>query len=140
MNLLTGRVCADGTHVEVGGAVLALASRSDVAGDVVVGVRPEHVDVSNGGFRVEIGAVDHMVTNASSERSPRTSLRNHQYDNEGIVSSTSCPPTRRPRPDSIDSWAVTREHCGPSARCDLRAGGTRHRPPSTSSALTVTSG
>ena len=58
MNLLAGRVGAGGTNVEVGGTVLALASRVDVAGDVIVGVRPEHLGVSNEGFHVEVRAVE----------------------------------------------------------------------------------
>ena len=47
MNFLTGRVArADGApHVEVGGASIPLLSGAAVAGEVTIGIRPEHIAV-----------------------------------------------------------------------------------------------
>ena len=58
MNLLAGRVEAGGMNVEVGGAVLPLATRYDVAGEVIVGVRPEHLAVADEGIVVDVRAVE----------------------------------------------------------------------------------
>ena len=58
MNLLAGRVGTSGTNVEVSGAALALATRFDVTGDVIVGARPEHLAVSDKGLSVDVRAVE----------------------------------------------------------------------------------
>jgi ABC-type sugar transport system ATPase subunit len=58
MNLLAGRVAADGTGIEAGGALLRLATRLEDAGDVIVGVRPEHLCVAEAGLCVDIRAIE----------------------------------------------------------------------------------
>jgi ABC-type sugar transport system ATPase subunit len=58
MNLLAGRIRPDGTSVEAGGAVLDLPARFDGIGDVIVGVRPEHLHRSEAGLCVEVRATE----------------------------------------------------------------------------------
>jgi ABC-type sugar transport system ATPase subunit len=58
MNLLAGHIGVDGTTVRVGGTVLDLAERCDVTGDVIVGVRPEHLVVSDDGLPVDVRTVE----------------------------------------------------------------------------------
>jgi multiple sugar transport system ATP-binding protein len=58
MNLLAGRVGVNGTDVEIGGARVVLPTPVDAAGDVIVGVRPEHLVVGSEGVRVEVATVE----------------------------------------------------------------------------------
>jgi len=60
MNLLTGR--ADGSRFEVAGQTLALPITAPRAGESILGVRPEHVELSRagtaGGWSLEVEALE----------------------------------------------------------------------------------
>jgi ABC-type sugar transport system ATPase subunit len=58
MNLLRGRVRDDEMSVAVGAAVLPLMTPADIAGEVIVGVRPEHLRVGDEGIGVDVRAVE----------------------------------------------------------------------------------
>jgi sn-glycerol 3-phosphate transport system ATP-binding protein len=56
MNLVEGR--ADGTRFELPGAVVALPARAPGSGDLVLGVRPEHLTLAPGGWPMRVELVE----------------------------------------------------------------------------------
>ncbi|RPH44612.1 MAG: sn-glycerol-3-phosphate import ATP-binding protein UgpC [Burkholderiales bacterium] len=56
MNLLRGQ--ADGARFEVAGAVIALPQAAPRAGELVLGVRPEHISLEPGGWPMRVDLVE----------------------------------------------------------------------------------